>query len=190
MMRSDEQLMLDYRAGDTQAFVLLVERYLKSIYNFSYRLSGDAYAAEDITQDVFVKMWKNITSYRAGESVKAWLFTIARNTTIDYLRTKRPAVFSDFEHEEGNFLTDTLTDESPLPIELAIRAEDQHFIEEAFDKLSPLYREVMFLRYYEDLTFDEIRNITGRPLHTVKSQHRRGLEKLREYFEKGKQRSS
>ena len=143
--------------------------------------------SEDITQDVFLKVWGKIKSYRKGESAKAWLFAIARNTTIDYLRKKHPVAFCDFEHEEGNYITDTLADEALKPLDLVIRAEDETFLKEALATLAPIYREVIVLHYEQDLTFDEIGKILGRPLHTVKSQHRRGLSKLREILDAPKE---
>ena len=182
MEQSDEQIIVDYLNGDTEAFEALVFRYLKPLYNFAYRLTGDTHEAEDIMQDTFLKVWKNLKKYRRGENFKTWIFAIARNTTTDYLRKKKHFVFSDFEYEEGNSLTDNLADPAPSPDELFVRREGKEALEKALAKLAPLYREVILLHYREDFTFDEIGKITGKPLHTVKSQHRRGIEKLREYF--------
>lgn len=185
MERTDEQIIKDYLNGDLDAFEILVGRYLKPLYNFVYRITGSTQDVDDIMQDVFVKVWNNIKKYRVGENFKTWVFTITRNTTIDYLRKKKHVIFSDFESDEGgNFLTDTLADTEPLADELYARMEKKESLEMALATLAPIYREVVLLHYREDLTFDEIGKIVNRPLHTVKSQHRRGLEKLKEYFDK------
>lgn len=86
MDKDDNQLIIDYLAGNEASFTLLVKRHLKPVYNFAYRLCGDKVAAEDIAQETFLKIWKNIKKYKHSENFKPWLFKIARNTTIDWLR--------------------------------------------------------------------------------------------------------
>ncbi len=180
MERNDKQLIFDYLVGDESALHELVRRYLKALYNFVYRLTNNTEDAEDITQEIFIKVWKNIKQYDQNYSVKTWLFAIARNTTIDWLRKKRDLVFSDFETSEGeNILLDTLTDPMPLSDEIMARAEDKKFLDHALSKLPLMYREVIVLRYQDGLTFNEIGNVVGKPLDTVKSQHRRALIALR-----------
>lgn len=181
MEHTDEQLIVATLAGDDDAFPLLVRRYLKPVYNFSYRLCGSASDAEDIAQEVFVKVWKNLKKYRTGESVRAWIFTIARNTTIDWLRKRKNLAFSDFENAEGeNPLLATLADAEPLQDELYALAEDREVLERALGQLSVPHREVLILHYVEGLTFDEIGTMQHNPLHTVKSRHHRALIRLRE----------
>jgi RNA polymerase sigma-70 factor (ECF subfamily) len=186
MERTDEQLIADVLSDDSgsdAAFSELVRRYIKSIYNFVYRLCGNASDVEDISQEVFVKVWKNLKKYRVGESVRAWIFTIARNTTIDWLRKRKNFVFSDFENAEGeNPLTATLADASPLADEIFAEREDRAVLESALAQLSFAHREVLLLHYMEGLTFDEIGKILQHPLHTVKSRHQRALLKLREMY--------
>jgi len=181
MEHTDEELIVATLAGDDRAFPELVSRYMQPLYNFILRLSGSAADAEDISQEAFVKVWKNLKKYRQGESVRAWIFTIARNTTIDWLRKRRNLVFSDFENAEGeNPLLATLTAVEPLQDELFAREEDRAVLEGAFVQLSVLHREVLTLHYVEGLTFDEIGKVLKAPLHTVKSRHHRALIRLRE----------
>lgn len=176
----DDETIKKALAGDSEAFALLVETHLSSVYNFILRLVRNPEEAEDITQDVFVKVWRHLKKYREGANFKTWLFTIARNTVIDWSRKKKSFVFSDFEDGEGNnVLVDTLADLEPLPDEIFRRAEDEKFFDDLLAKLSPASREVLLLHYRESLTFDEIAGVVGKSLNTVKSQHRRALEILR-----------
>lgn len=180
MEKTDTQLITDYLNGEEHTLELLIKRHLKSVYNFVRRFTGNKQDSEDITQEVFLKVWKNIKKYRAGESFKTWLFAIAKNTSIDWLRKKKSLVFSEFEGEDGeNALLNTLTDPAPLPFEHIVRMQDKKLLDTALEKLSPMYRAVMLLRYHHHCTFEEIGIILGKPLHTVKSQHRRAIAIMR-----------
>ena len=191
MERNDQQLIADYLNGNEDTVAILIDRHLKAVFNFTYRLVGKSEDAEDITQETFLKMWRNLKKYRQGENFKTWLFTIARNTAIDWLRKKKSFVFSDFSAGSGsasggengddyNPFAETLTDTEPLPDEIFAKAEEKKFLENALTKLSPAHREVLLLHYGEYLTFDEIGKILDQPLNTVKSRHRRALIELRE----------
>lgn len=180
MKTSDGQLISDYLEGNERALSILVDRYLKDVYNFAYRLTHNKQAAEDVAQESFIKAWKHIRRYRQDSDFKTWIFTIARNTAIDWLRQKKEIALSAFENEEGeNVLLATLKDTKPLPDELIARAEDAAYVRALLSELNPEYREVLELRYSSNLTFEEIGNILKRPLHTVKSQHRRAIAILR-----------
>lgn len=180
--KTDDELIKEYLSGADESLSALIARHLKLVYNFAHRMSGDAAGAEDIAQETFVKVWKNIKRYSLGRNFKTWLLRIARNTAIDWLRARKNPVWSDFENEEGgNILSDTTADSEPLPKELAAKAEDAAFVETLLGRLPANSREIMLLHYVHDLTFDEIGKILDEPLNTVKSRHRRALEKLREY---------
>src|ERR1700733_2556258 len=94
---SDNDLVLQYRSGNKKAFEALVERYFAHVFNFITRYTSDQVAAEDIVQETFVKVWKNIKKFDETKNFKSWLFTIARNTSLDWLRKKKAVPFSSFE---------------------------------------------------------------------------------------------
>lgn len=176
MEKNDKQIVRDYLNGDETALNAIIKRHLKLVYNFAYRLTGNAQSSEDISQETFIKIWKNIKKYDPNQEFKTWLLAIAKNTAIDWMRKRKDFVFSGFETAEGkNFIMDFLADPAPLPDKLALQAEDRKFIGELLDKLSPADREVISLRYNDSLTFEKIGRILGRPLNTVKSRHRRAL---------------
>lgn len=180
MRKTDKQLVSEYLDGDERSLSVLVDRYLTGAYNFALKLTNDSQAAEDITQESFIKAWKNIRGFRRGSSFQTWLFSITRNTAIDWLRKKKELTFSTFEKEDGtNSIIETLADREPLPDQLIAQAEDARFVEALLNELDPRYREVITLRHSSNLTFEEIGKLLKRPLHTVKSQHRRALIALR-----------
>lgn len=185
MGKTDEQLISDHDKGDTEAFAFLVERHLKQVFNFAYRLSGNSHDAEDITQESFLKAWRKLKQYQRNKNFKPWLFSIVHNSAIDMLRKKKDFVFSDFETDAGeNPLIDSLADPDPLADELFAKVEDRKIVDNLFARLAPIYKEVLMLHYNNDFTFEEISQALGKPLHTVKSQHRRAIMKLKEILKK------
>lgn len=161
----------------------LVKRHLKSVYNFALRFVNDREAAEDVAQETFIKVWKNLEQFETGRDFKTWLLAIAHNTAIDWLRKKHQIVFSDFENgDDDNSFADSISDPAPLPEEIMTRKETGQWLEKALAQLSPQNREILTLHYEQNLTFDEIGEIFNQPLNTVKSRHRRALVTLRKFL--------
>ena len=184
MKRSDQQLILDYLKGDERAFEILIKRYLKPIYSFSYRYVGNSQDAEDITQEVFVKAWRNLKKFDQQKSFKTWIFSIAKNSSIDFFRKKKILPFSAFENAEGNnFIIDTLVDTKPIPDELFEQASIVDMLSSAMEKLSLKYRIVLSLRYNDHFNFREIAEILEESIDTIKTRHRRGITILRKFLE-------
>lgn len=179
-MKTDSELIASYIGGNARALDTLVGRYLSDVYAFAKRLTRDSDAAEDIAQEAFVKAWNKIRSFRPNANFRTWLFTITRNTALDYLRKKKELAFSAFDTADGgNVISDTLADEVPLPDELLALAEDAAYAQSLLSELNPTYREVLTMRHTGNLTFKEIGTLLGRSLHTVKSQYRRGVLALK-----------
>lgn len=177
---SDEQLILDYRKGKKEALEILIRRYLKPIFNFVYRFIGNSHDAEDATQEVFVKVWHGLKKFKHHKKFKTWIFSIAKNTSIDFLRRKRKQLFIEFKDEEDeNAFLETLVDPSPIPNELFEQANIKERLNSAIQKLKPKSRMILFLRYNEHLTFREIAEIFGEPLNTIKSRHQRAIIQLK-----------
>lgn len=179
-MQTDEDLVSAYLAGEEKALDLLIQRYLKPIYNFIYRYIGNQGDAEDIVQDTFVNVWKSIRKFDRTRKFKTWIFTIARNASLNWIKKKKPQLFSQFDNEEGdNVIEESTADPSPLPDELFARADLSKKLSEILEKLSPEYRLVILLHYTNHFTFQEISELLKVPLNTVKSRHRRALISLK-----------
>lgn len=183
MEPDDKKLIEDYLEGDREALAELIQHNLKLVYRFVFRMVGDPQDAEEITQDTFVKLWRNIKKFNPEQNFRTWLLSIAHNTAIDLLRKRKSFVFSDFDTEEGLGIEETIADSAPLPVEILIQAEEKKLLDGALAQLSVVHREVLALHYVEQLTFNEIRVILNKPLNTVKSHHRRALAALRKILE-------
>lgn len=173
---SDRKLIAGYLNGDEKSLEILIQQYLKPIYNFAHRYAGNAQDAEDITQDVFVKVWRNLKKFDRQKSFKAWIFTIAKNTSIDALKKRKPALFSEFSAIEK------IADPSPSPNEIFERKEISQMLNLLINKLPLKYRNVLFLRYNNNLAFQEIAETLNKPINTVKSRHRRALIILKKFL--------
>ncbi len=195
-MDSDNQIIEAYLAGDEKSLEILINRYLKQIYGFVYQYVNNRQEAEDITQEVFVKVWRNVKKPVFGFSrgfnpkkgkFKTWLFTIAKNTSLDFLKKKKPLLFSEFENEKGvNVLVETLSDESPLPEEITGEKEARQALDSVIKNLPPKYRLILSLRRNNDFSFREISEILKEPLNTVKTRYRRALAMLKKIVAESK----
>jgi RNA polymerase sigma-70 factor (ECF subfamily) len=184
--RTNEQLMGNYLDGDESALPVLIKNNLNLVFNFVRRMVRTEHDAEDVTQESFVKVWKKSGTYRRGARFSPWLLSIARNTALDFLKKKKEFVFSQFESDDdGNFLEAGLADPEPLPDEIFSRAGLVEQVQAALAQIATEQREVIVLRHESNMTFEEIGDIVSRPLNTVKSQYRRGLQVLREILVDG-----
>lgn len=166
----------------------IVEKYLKRVYGFIFRLISHREEAEDIAQEVFVKIWKNLAKYDSRQNFEAWLFTITRNTVIDWSRKKKPILFSELkkdwgETEKDHDFASNIPDLEALPEELFARKELTEQLNQALEKLPANRREIVLLHLENDFSFEEIAKIVGQPMNTVKSQYRRSLLLLRQYLD-------
>ncbi|KKR75555.1 MAG: RNA polymerase, sigma-24 subunit, ECF subfamily, partial [Parcubacteria group bacterium GW2011_GWB2_40_8] len=174
-----------YLSGEKEALEILIRRYLKPVYGFVYKYTGGVSETEDISQDVFIKVWKNLKKFDQVKNFKTWLFTIAKNTTLDFLRKKKMIPFSEFDLEDGsNFLADTIADESLSSEELFEKGERRSVLASALKKLSPEYQAVVASHHENDFTFQQISNTLGQSINTVKSRYRRALIALKKSISK------
>jgi len=182
MERTDQELIELYLKGNEDGLHTLIARYLRIVYNFSYRFAGNREDAEDITQETFLKVWKSLKRYNPETAFRAWLFTVARNTASDFLRKRKKSPLIEFERDDADALAEQIADISPLPNNIVERKEDAQIAAGAIYKLSANARAVMRFRYNQDLTFREIATVLKKPLNTIKSQHRRALHQLQRFL--------
>jgi RNA polymerase sigma-70 factor (ECF subfamily) len=184
-MQTDEEIIISYLNGNKDSFTEIVNRYIKIIYNFIYRLIGNEKVAEDLTQEVFLKAWKNIKGFDTEKSFRTWIFSIARNTAIDYLRKRKDVPISAFDTEdEENIIENTLIDEELKPDEIYALSENKIHIEKILNELTIIQKQVVLLKYMNEMSLSEVAEVMKIPLDTAKSHHRRALSKLRKHAPK------
>lgn len=156
-------------AGDESALVAIMDRYGAAIMAFSARLVGDRYLAEEITQDTMLKVWQQAGSFRMDGHLRAWLFRVARNNAIDYMRKKRPVM------EE---LGPSMPSNGLRPEREAERTWLAGELGASLVELPLAYREVIVLRYFHQMGYHEISQILQIPVGTVKSRISYALNRL------------
>lgn len=171
------------REGDRQAFSQIVRMMMNNITALTYRMTGDREAAKDLTQETFVSAWENLAKFRGEAAFTSWLFRIASNKTLNYLKSSdRKNKSLDAETSEPVAVGDT--DGNPER-----SMADQQLREQIHDFLTGLpdaQRQVFELRFYQQLKFNEIASVIGKAEGTAKTHYRLAVAKLREWArEKG-----
>ncbi len=162
----------------------LVERCQHRLVRYLLYLIGRREYAEDLAQETWVRVLQRGSQYNGRQRFDPWLFAIARNLAIDYLRKKRKAVQTVCLPNDRDAML-LLPSSGPSPFEAAARSEDAIRLAGQLQILSPLYREALLLRFQEDQSLPEIAQVLGAPVTTVTSRIYRGLAALRSAFEEG-----
>jgi len=173
----DCDLVTQAIAGRESSFEELVRRYQRPIASYVYRMTGDYEAALDLTQEVFIKVYNSLARYRPEYKFSTWIYRIAHNTAIDHLRrhsTHELDLATDEHGHERPILSGAMT-----PEQESERAERRAEIEGVVGALPESYRELIILRHAHDLSYDEIAEVTGLPLGTVKNRIFRAREAMR-----------
>ena len=172
------------RERDMELLADLVERCQHRLVRYLLYLTGRREYAEDLAQETWVRVLQRGSQYNGRQRFDPWLFAIARNLAIDYLRKKRKAVqTASLPNDRDAMLL--LPSSGPSPFEAAARSEDAIRLAAQLQILSPLYREALLLRFQEDLSLPEIAQVLSAPVTTVTSRIYRGLAALRSAFEEG-----
>lgn len=184
---TDEMLMVRYQRGDRQAFAQLVRRHQRPVYNFCLRQLKQPNVAEDVTQEVFLRLVQNAAEFKHEARFATWLYTIARNLCIDQLRKaahrRHPSLDEPLRGGDGErTLSDVVADHHPKASAERATAASQVLstIAEALDALPEEQREVFLLREIANLPFKDIAEVTGVPENTVKSRMRYALDRLKQ----------
>jgi RNA polymerase sigma-70 factor, ECF subfamily len=177
---SDEELILEFQMEKVEAFSELVVRYKDKLVNFLYRYTGDRDEAEDLAQDAFVKLYRSKHLYKEIAKFSTWFYTIAINTAkTDARKKNRYNTMSISDYDPENEKDYEIPANALAPDEVANASLEHHYIQKAIDSLEESFKEVIVLRDVEDLDYEEIAQVTGLPLGTVKSRINRGREKLK-----------
>jgi RNA polymerase sigma-70 factor (ECF subfamily) len=179
MSRTDEELVASSLAGDRSAFDLLVLRWDRKIQGAIYRLIGSEEEARDLCQEAFLKAYRGLGAFKGEARFSSWLYQIALNLCRDRMRRRRGRTLVSLDALDAEGLPSVLREEATAH-ELVEAKDLQRRVKAAVLALPDEQREVIVLKEYEGLTFQEIADVLALPVSTVKTRLYRGLDKLRE----------
>jgi len=172
-------------AGDAEAWEEIVRQHSRRIYNICYRFTGSAENADDLAQEVFIKMYRTLSSYDPDKGAfTTWITTMTRNLLVDHFRKTKQDRATDSldaglgEEEDSATLGDRIPDSAPTADDRIQRRETQEMVQKAIQKLSPELREAVILRDLQDMDYKEIAQALKVPEGTVKSRINRGRMEL------------
>lgn len=179
---TDGELIIDAVAGRTDGFEELVRRYQRPITSYVFRMVGDYDSALDVTQEVFIKVYNSLTKYSPEYKFSTWLYRIAHNAAVDHLRRNSITPQSlEAENADGTFQIQ-IESRGLSPEQDREHSEWRTEIDAVVRCLPPAYRDLILLRHGRDLSYDEIAEVAGLPLGTVKNRLFRAREMMREMF--------
>jgi RNA polymerase sigma-70 factor (ECF subfamily) len=177
----DFQLIDDAIAGDEKAYAELMNKYRKPVYHTILKMVRNVDDAEDLTIEAFAKAFKNLNKFKKDYTFSTWLFRVATNNCIDYIRKKRletTSINAEFTKADGDVLNIDIKDLSLDPQEEAIKAQKIELVRNFVNLLPLKYQKLVKLRYFDELSYEEIAEEIDAPLGTVKAQLHRARELL------------
>lgn len=176
MQAQEQAWALAAQKGDSAAFMKIVDAYQRPVYNLCYRMLGDAVEAEDAAQETFLRAYTKIDTYSPGRKFSSWLFSIASHYCIDRLRKRRYQLISWDDLPPWRWLPDT----GPQPEEATLKREAKDTLRDLLHTLPPDYRAATILRYWHDMSYDEIAETMDTSVSAIKSRLFRARQMLAE----------
>ena len=181
MAKSDEALMLQLQAGNLRSFDTLVKRWEKQLLNYCYRMVNDIALAEDLRQEIFLRIYRSARTYRPTAQFSTWLYRIATNLCLDTLakqKRRKETPIAAYLGSKSEGFDDRLIDPSDTPDTVVVKKEIESRVRSALASLPEDLRVVVTLRHYNGMKFQEIAEIVECPISTVKSRMAAGMERL------------
>ncbi len=188
--KDDLELVKRAKENDPRAFEVLLKKYHKSVYYMLLKMVNNANDAEDLTQEAFAKAFNSLHKFDSKYAFSTWLFRIATNNCIDFIRKKRiqtVSIDSSYENDEGDNMTFDIKDPALSPDDLMLKKQRKEYLKKAVDRLPAKYKKLVELRYFQELSYEEVSQELELPLGTVKAQLFRARELLSQelkYMEK------
>jgi RNA polymerase sigma-70 factor (ECF subfamily) len=175
----DQEIIATILAGDSEVYAVLVERYQRSIFNLMFRMTGSYEDAVDLTQETFIKAYEQLHRFQQGRKFFSWLYTIGLNHSKNFLRKNSQSRLVSLEEFDLDCDLGSPCDQEKL---LCARSDDRQ-LQTALNQLPVEYREAVLLRYFEDLSMDDVAESLGLSVSGAKMRIHRGLKKLRDILD-------
>ena len=181
-LRENVEIARGLRRRDPELLDRLIERYQHRLLRYLVFLTGNRELAEDIFQETWIRVMERGKQYNGKSKFDTWLFAIARHLVIDWSRKKTTTSLEALQEQYGNEHSFDVPTNAPSPFDAVTDRENRENVQAALARLDSLHREVLVLRFHEELSLEEIATVTNAPLSTVKSRLYRGLAALKPTF--------
>ena len=182
----DLRLIEGLRAAEESAYEVLIQRFQGPVYNLAWRLLNDPADASDVVQEVFLKIFRNVGSFRGDSTLRTWVYRIAVNESHNrrrwLFRHRRGETGIEESYDDSDVRERPLMDEGETPFDFTVNREAQILLEEGLEAINPVFRAALVLREMEDLSYEEIAAVLEVSIGTVKSRILRGRDALRRYL--------
>ena len=182
----DLRLIEGLRAAEESAYEELIQRFQGPVYNLAWRLLNDPADAGDVVQEVFLKIFRNVGSFRGDSTLRTWVYRIAVNESHNrrrwLFRHRRGETGIEESYDDSDVRERPLMDEGETPFDFTVNREAQILLEEGLEAINPVFRAALVLREMEDLSYEEIAAVLEVSIGTVKSRILRGRDALRRYL--------
>ena len=185
--KDDLELVRRAKENEAKAFETLLKKYRKSVYYMLLKMVHNADDAEDLTQEAFAKAFSSLEKFDPKYAFSTWLFRIATNNCIDFIRKKRVSTVSidnPYEGDDGDSFSFDIKDNNLNPNEVMLKQQRKEYLMKAIDKLPQKYKVLVELRYFQELSYEEVADEMDLPLGTVKAQLFRARELLNQGLSK------
>ena len=190
MVGSDADAVARARAGDDDAFRVLVERYSRRIFGLAFRMTGNEHDAEDVVQETFLRAFRRLKQFESRANFGSWLYRIAVNCSFDFMRTRQRREerhnsirAADPTNPDPSQESVQLVADDPTPDRLTFSAEVQREVHSALERLSPKEKAAFVMRHFEGMSMKEIAGVLGIRTNATKNTIFRAVKKLRERLE-------
>jgi RNA polymerase sigma-70 factor (ECF subfamily) len=178
-------LAIGLQRRDPDLLDQLIEQYQFRLFRYLLHLTANRERAEDFFQETWLRVLERGHQYDGKWKFEAWLFAIARNLVLDWHRRKKPQSIDSLAGHEENGTFDVEDQRSESPLDQVLQAEKESSVQQSLGKIPAIYREVLLLRFQEEMQLDEIAGVTSTPISTVKSRLYRGLDALKNTMQQG-----
>jgi RNA polymerase sigma-70 factor, ECF subfamily len=173
---TDAEIVEEFRQGKTQAFNLLVSRYREKVYWVARRMMGNHEDADDVVQEVFVRVYENLKNFRAESGFYTWIYRITVNVSLNALRKKRLKDFIKFDDIAETLIPDEGFTDEPL-----LKQEYETLLERAIATLPPKQKMVFVMKYYDEIPFDKMAKMLNKSVGGLKANYFHALQKIQKY---------
>lgn len=179
--KDDLELVQRAKQNDPKAFEKLLKKYRKSVYYMLLKMVNNADDADDLTQEAFAKAFNSLPKFDSKYAFSTWLFRIATNNCIDFIRKKRiqtVSIDTSYENDEGDSIAFDIKDDNLDPNDIMLKKQRKEYLKKAVESLPAKYKRLVELRYFQELSYEEVATELELPLGTVKAQLFRARELL------------